>query len=86
LGLHILEQLHRLASDLQLGLELGNPPAGGQQLLMLNRRQPRLKPAVDPVLSPPVGDRLAADPKIPRDVGDLASRLQQVQDPPLELG
>ena len=71
--------------DLELSLELGNAPAGGQEFGVLAARQTGLESAIDAVLLPPVVDRLAADPEVPGDVGDLAACVDQVEDPAPEF-
>ena len=46
----------------------------------------QIKTLVDPMLPAPVVDRLAADPQVPSDVGDLSARVDQVKNFAAELG
>jgi hypothetical protein len=60
--------VHRLSQqfggspgDGQLGLQLGDPAAGGDQFMMVGGGHAGLQPVVDAVLPAPVVDRLIAD-------------------------
>jgi hypothetical protein len=85
LGHHLSDQLHRPAHRLQLGLQLGDPPLGRDQLALLGAGQARFQAAVDAVLAAPGVDRLVADAKRLGDLGDRPSGLDQVQDLAAEL-
>ena len=66
-----LEQHCRPPVHRELGLELTDPPSGCHQLGLVRRGQAGLEAPVDAILSPPRVDRLVADTRIGRDLGDL---------------
>jgi hypothetical protein len=60
LGHHLSDQLHRPTHRMQLGLQLGDPPLGRDQLGLLATGQARLKTPIDAAL--PAGvDQLIAE-------------------------
>lgn len=65
--------------DRHLNLQLADPPLGRGQLCQLRRGRARFEAAVDAVRTPPVVDRLIADPKVAGDVSDLAATLEQIR-------
>lgn len=68
----------------QVGFELTNPTACCREGATLGAAQASLEPRVDPVLAPPVVDRLLRDPKILSDLRAPAAGLDQIQQPTAE--
>jgi hypothetical protein len=71
--------------DRQLGLQLTNAAPGGDQLGLLDRGQARQLAGVDQGPFAPQVDRLLADLQIRSDLGDAATRLEQIENLPAKL-
>jgi hypothetical protein len=85
LGHHPCQQLSRAAVDRQLGLQLGDPFAGGDQLGPIGTIQARRLTGVNQMLPAPQVDRLLADLQIGGDRGDRPARSDQGKNPATEL-
>jgi hypothetical protein len=72
--------------DRHLGLEFGDPPAGGEQLGVLAAGRPGQLTGVDELLAAPDVDRLLADVQISGELGDPTSGRDQIQTLPRNLG
>jgi hypothetical protein len=84
-GLRILQQLCGAPGDLELYLELRDSTSGCRELGVFAAGEARLKALIDARLLAPDVDRLVADAEIPRDVDDLATRIDQVKNLATEL-
>jgi hypothetical protein len=69
-GHHLRQQLRRAAVDRQLGLQLRDPPAGGDELGVVATGDARQLPGIDQMLPPPQVDHLIADLQIGGDLRD----------------
>ena len=63
----------------QFGLELTDPPTSCSELAPFRGAQAGLDAPVDPVLAPPVVDRLLSDPEILGDLRNAAAGRDQIQ-------
>jgi hypothetical protein len=80
-----LQQLGGPAMHSQLRLKLADPLAICRQPTALARAQTSFKAPIDPVLTPPVVDRLLGDPEIHGHVRDPPAGLDQIQHATAEL-
>jgi len=85
-GFASFRKLSGSTRDLELRLELDDPPASSYQRGALATGETQLESFVDPMLFAPDIDRLFADLEVTRHVSDLAAGVDQIQDPTPELG
>lgn len=81
----LLEQVHRPASDSQLGLEFADPLVRRRKLTLLGTAQAGRLAPINPVLSAPVVDRLDTNVQIVRDASHTAPLREQIEDLASEL-
>jgi hypothetical protein len=73
LGAGVLEQLRGAAVDRDLGLKLGDPPTGGDELGVVGTGRAGQLTGVDQLLTPPGVDGLVADVEISGDLRDATA-------------
>src|SRR4051812_18335327 len=84
-GRHLANQLHRPTGGLQLGLQIHDPLARGDELSLFDTRQAGHQAAVNPVLATPPVDRLVTDLQVGSHVRDRPPSLEQIQNLPAKL-